>query len=396
MRRAWGIQEALRKMQRIRSLSIVMKATYRSQCAFEEIARSRVDGTFPVPIEFLDVFIYEACQPADPYYFSPIRFMYALHHFRNIKYLSLTTREDRIDEEEYDQNHLLMVESTFTDLLGLRFDGMDEIGETLLRTNHKSLQYLTIGLWLGYPEHGELLNSLTFPSLKELQFNGNDLIQIILFVESASSTNLEKLALDFYCGLANESTTDPEAMEHFVEMVLTNYLKLKVLKIELRFDDPDEVYYWDANWANGHKPMTASIFKGIEQGLMKTQDLLRDTFKIWIKTTLLAQQERVQFMQSLQGMMRALISSNIGDFMIILRIDGTVDAAEHRECEYVDVIPAVEKEELDSLHSISDNIVIQKISPTPCQKWVISNKGCKMTGYSEQWMMSRHARWIGY
>ena len=53
--------------------------------------------------------------------------------------------------------------------------------------------------------------------------------------------------------------------------------------------------------------------------------------------------------------------------MVILKIDGTVDAAEQKKYEYVDVIPALEKRELESLQSISDNIVIHKVSPTPSQ-----------------------------
>ena len=399
-KRADIIQRTFCQMQRVRSLSIWMRPTCRSQGAFEQIAgqTSHCYGReFPEQIEFLDILIREADEPLTtslhPYWFSPGRFAYALMCFPNIRYLSLTMRENRIDEEQYDQRDLVLVESTFNDLLGLRVDGMDEIGETVLQTNHKSLRYLSIGLWLGYPQHGALLNSLTFPALKELQFNGNELIPIISFVESASSTNLEKISLKFYCGVANESTTDPEAMEGIIEKVITNYLKLNVLKVVLVFEDVDDHYYYDANWARGHEPMTASIIWGIEQGLSKTQDLSRDTFKICIKTTLINQLDRVQLMLSLQPMMRALIDCNIGDFMVILRINGTVDVDEKKACNFDHVIPAIEKEELESLRSISDNIVIHKVSPTPCQKWVISYKEYKMNGYSEQWMMSRHSRW---
>ena len=398
--RADSIQRTFCQMQRARSVSIWMQATCRSQCAFETIAgrMSYFWGPeFAERIEFLDVFINEADQPVTncfhPYWFSPSRFAYALICFLNVKYLSLTMRENRIDEEEYDQKDLDLVEFTFNDLLGLRLDGMDEIGETVLRTNHKSLRYLSIGLWRGYSD-GVLLNSLTFPAVKELQFNGDDLLPITVFVQSASSTNLERMSLDIHCGLANESTAAPEAMESIIEEVIAKYLKLNVLRIVVQFEDPEDAYYDDANWANGHEPMTASIFNGIEEGLMETQDLLRDTFKIWIKTTLINQEERVQFMQNLSGMMRALINCNIQDFMVILRINGTVDADEKKTRKLVGVIPAIKQEELESLKSLSDSIMVHKVSPTPWQKWVISNKGCKMNGYSEQWMMSRRDRWI--
>ena len=395
MKRARAFGDTLRKMQRIRSLTIVMRATSPSQRAFEAISLPSAGEAFPAQIEFLDVTVHNAVQ----YRFVPDRFAYALIfllRFRNIKYLSLTMRQDRRDQEEYDQKHLDQIECTCTNLLGLRVDGnhgMDAIGETVLLTNHKSLRYLSIGVWRGYPTDSALFNFLTFPALKELHINGNDVIPIALFAERASSKNLEKMSLDFYCGVANESTTDPEAMENIIEKVMKKYLKLNVLKIVFRFDDPGDEYYYDRNWAQGHQPMTPAVCKGIERGLMETQDLLRDTFKIWIETTLLNQEERVQFMQNLTGMMTALVNCNITDFMVILRIYGTVDAAEQKKYEYLDVIPAIEKEELESLYSISDNIVIHKISPTPCQKWVVTNKGCRMNGYSEQWMMSRHDPW---
>ena len=352
------IQNTLNKMQRVRALSIWTRATCRSQRTFEEIAKScpfRRD-VFPEQIEFLDVHICEACQPVPncfhQYWFSPGRFVYALTHFRNIKYLSLTMRDNRIDEEEYELEDLERIESTFTDMLGLRFDAMETIGQTVLRTNHTSLRYLSIGLWRGYPNQFMLLSPLTVPELKELQFEGNDLIPMIRFVENVSSTNLEKISLKFWCGLASESTTDPESMENIIEKVIAKYLKLNVLKIVLEFEDPEEDYHYDANWAQGHQPMAASILRGIEQGLMKTQHLLRDTFKIWIKITLLNHEEKVQFMQNLKGMMRALKRCNIQDFMVILRIDGTVDAIEREKYEYVDVIPAIEMGELESLRGI--------------------------------------------
>ena len=398
--RANIIHKTFTQMQRVRSLSIEIRATCREQTRFEQIAgrMNSLNGeVFPEQIEFLDVFVDEASKPITncfhPYWFSPSRFAIALARFRNIKYLSLQMRENRLDEEEYDQNDLDLVESTFKDLLGLRCDGMEAIGQTVLRTSHKSLQYLSIGLWSGYPNQFWLLNFLRFPALKELQIDADDLIPIISFVETASSTNLEKMSFDVYCGVAESSTTDPDSMVNIIEKAIANYLKLNVLKIVLRFDDPEDDYYYDSNWAQGHQPMTSAVFKGIEQGLMKTKDLLRDTFKIWINSTLLNQEERMQFMQSLKGMMRVLAHCNIQDFMVILKINGTVDADEKKTRELVDVIPAIETEEMESLQSISDNIVIHKVSPNPGQKWVVSNQGCKMNGYGEQWIMSRHNRW---
>ena len=402
MNQADIIGQTLRNMNRVQSLSISMRASCQSQCAFEYIAGVRdypLGRQFPEQMEFLDITISAADNPpvngCHPYWFSHRRFMFTLPVFRNIKYLSLTIKDSRIEEEEFDITELYIVAETFTNLLGLRLYGIDEIGETILQTNHKSLRYLAMEMRQERPDHFVLMHSLTFPELKELQLDTDDLGIIIPLFQKPSSSDLQQISLNLYCGDpdsdADLNHTQPECMEIVTEMVVTNYSKLNFLKIGVRFRYEHCIYSFYEE-RREHRPMTASIFKGIQRGLVRTRNLVRDTFKIWIKTTLLVMEERQEFMDGLDAMMRELKRDNIGDFIVILEIHGIADENQVVRYEKLDLIQAINLEELESLGSISDNILVQNLSPrapTRRQKFVITNKGCNINGYGDQWVMSR-------
>ena len=100
-------------------------------------------------------------------------------------------------------------------------------------------------------------------------------------------------------------------------------------------------------------------------------------------------------MDGLQAMMKELTRCNIEDFMVILEIHGIADENQVVRYEKLDLIPNIKLEELESLGAVSDNILIDNVSPrapTRWQKFVITNKGCKISGYGEKWVMSRYDR----
>ena len=388
MKRAGALLETLCKMNCTRSLTMSMQATYQSLCAFDIIA-GRVRGElFSEQIEFLDICMGQRIEmwTTPPYWFDPARFVYSLIRFRNIKYLSLTMRESRIDDEEFDQEYMDEIASTFTSLLGLSLRGMNIIGETILRTNHKLLRYLFIELWKD--DDFSLMNSLTFPMIKELQLEVNDLVPIISFVDNASSTNLERISLGLWCGDFDEDLSDPDSMEIVLEKVITNYLKLKYLKVTIEFEGEDDYEWNDLGYY--HTPMTASIFNGICSGLTRTKDLFRDTFKISIKTALINKKERTECIECLEKMMKTLTCCNIEDFMVILKIYGTADVKEMKEKEDSHMIPAIRLEELQSLYSVSEKIDISNVPSYRHSTFVITRQECKMNGYADRWVMSRH------
>ena len=399
------IGQTLCNMNRLQTLSISLRATCQSQFAFEYFAGAHQMRQFPDPLEFLDITIFAADQPWDsgchPYWFSHRRLMFTLPRFCNIKYLSLIIRDSRIEEEVFDESELYIIEETFTNLLGLRLYGMDGIGETILRTNHKSLRYLSIEVQPERADHWELIDSLAFSNLKELQLDTTNISDVLPLLYHPLSTDLQQISLNFYCGDAQPhddlNTTNQECMRIVIEMVIRNHLKLNFLKIGVHFRYEHDMYsfYEERRLRRARSPMTASIFKGIEEGLKRTRDQLRDTFKIWIKTTLLVVKEREEFTDGLEAMMRELTRCNIGNFMVILEIQGTADEDQVMRYEKLDLIPAIKLEELELLESISDNIVIDNMSskaPTRMQKFVITNKGCNISGYGEQWVMSRYDR----
>lgn len=374
MFRAHSLASTLQKMHRVRSLSIEMQATCSAIYALERIADTENKSTFSEQIEFLDISLNSAGNGYS-YWFSPVRFVYALTCFRNIKYLSLAIKEDRIVENvQYEQKYLLLIKYVFTDLLGLHLQGMDEIGETVLRTNHNSLRYLSIALWGAYEHQVDLLNSLAFPNLKELQFCVNDLSPIICFVENASCTDLEQISLDMACGTAANDMTDPESMELVLEAVITNYLSLKYLKVCVWFGDGEDGPIPDT------RPMTASVFKGIRRGLMNTKILARDTFKIYIDTFLQTAKDKIEFMEYLDEMISVLRSCNIKDFILRLQITGKT----------------INMEKLQLLPTVLDQLDISEFPSESAhssdQSWtfVITNKGSRTNGYGDQWFMTRH------
>ena len=377
MNRARSLAWTLREMHRVRSLSIKMQATSHSICAFEGIAETVCENaikSFSEQIEFLGVSLNSAGN-GHPYWFSSARFAYALIRFCNIKYLSLTIQEDRVVENvQYEPKWLITIKYIFTNLLGLHLQGMDEIGETVLRTNHNSLRYLSIALWGAYEHQVDLLNSLRFPNLKELQFCVNDLSPIICFVENASSIDLEQMSLDMACGTADNDMTDPESMELVLETVITNYLSLKYLKVCVWFGDGE-----DGPIPNT-RPMTASIFKGIRRGLMNTKILARDIFKIYIDTVLQNTKDKIKFMEYLDEMIILLKSSNIKDFILRLQITGKTINMDTLQC-FLSMLDELDISEFPSESAHSSD---------PSWTFVITNKGSKTNGYGDQWFMTRH------
>ena len=393
--RAEALLRTLCKMNRVRSLTVSMAATYQSICALDYIAGKVRGELFSEQIEFFEVCLNERDFQwrTHPYWFSPVRFVYDLLRFCNIKYLSLKIRESRIrHEEEYDQEYLNDIKSTFTNLWGLTLRGMDDIGATILRTNHKSLRYLDIELW--QDQDFTLFNSLTFPMLIELEVYTWNLTSMISFVDDASSKKLEQISLDVWCGGYDEELSDPESMQIVLKKMATTYVKLKYLKVTINFEFDDD---YDRNdWIEvERKPMTASIFSGIQQGLIQTKDLFRNTFKIWIKIALINKKERKDCIKCLDELMKTLVCCNIGDFMVILEIHGTADDNEMKEHKdyhnYSQMIPAIRLEELQSIHSVSDKIDIRSHTSSMHPTFVIMNKECKMNGYGDRWVMSRHS-----
>ena len=277
--------------------------------------------------------------------------------FRSVLYLKLSNVQAEISEDELRRHSHLC-----SKLMGLDVsDSPRRTHHAFLRVFSSQLRFLRFNCYLADAFSGRIdgINfdqSMGFQNLEEVVLISPT--KSILFEILKTAVVLRKVRLGF-----DITTVDDKQIKTWIVKLFRTCASLQYICIELIIVQGVQV-------SENFRFQLSDVLQGLAQGVLETKQLKRKQMKVCLRLPCTDTFDQDQFVADMSHVNLLLASAEIGDFMFLCNLYGCKSKPD------LDPVVAELQKALSAIQVRRDGL-----------KLVITNIGCKINGYAEQWLM---------